>query len=364
MKALVTGGSGLIGANLVRELLAAGHEVRALVRPSSNTAALRSLPVELAAGDVRDMDAVARAMAGCELVFHTAVQFAYGSQAHEALEPVAVSGTTNLVSACAAAGVRRIVVTSSSVVFGYSAAPVARGEDAGIGIDAGDPPYVVAKVRQHERALELARDLGVEVVLACPTMCMGALGATLGPSNAVVAGYLGDPWRRTLPGGCNVVSARDVARGHVDIALRGEPGQQYLLGSENLEWSGLHALVAELGGVPPPKMRLNLSTSYLLAAAEELRARIKGQSPIITREQATMLGRYYWYDHSRATALGYVPRPARAAIADAIAWLSAGSHIARETRAGMHLHADVFAARLELERREQEFSSRTLVHAV
>ena len=102
----------------------------------------------------------------------------------------------------------------------------------------------------------------------------------------------------------------------------------------------------------------------LLAAAEELRARIKGQSPIITREQATMLGRYYWYDHSRATALGYVPRPARAAIADAIAWLSAGSHIARETRAGMHLHADVFAARLELERREQEFSSRTLVHAV
>ena len=212
MKVLITGGSGLIGANLARAAIAAGHEVRVLVRATSDVTQLRELPLELVTGDVRDYDAMFAAVGGCEVVFHPAVQFAYGAQAHEALEPIAIAGTENIVLASSRAGARRIVVTSSSVVFGYSVAPEARDEAVELATAASDPPYVRAKVRQARRAIELALETGIELVQTCPTMCVGAHGASLGPSNAVIAGYLGDPWRRTFRGGCNIVSAWEFTR--------------------------------------------------------------------------------------------------------------------------------------------------------
>jgi len=364
MRVLITGGSGLIGGNLARASIAAGHEVRVLVRASSDTTALRELPLELVTGDIRDFDAVSAAVSGCELVFHTAVQFAYGAQAHEAVEPVALIGTENIIKASSRAGTRRVVVTSSSVIFGYSAAPAPRDETADLAVAASDPPYVRAKVQQARRAVGIARETGIELVQVCPTMCVGGHGASLGPSNAIITGYLGDPWRRTFPGGCNIVSAWDVAQGHLIVATHGKDGHHYLLGSENLEWSQIHAMIAELGGVPPPGIRLNHSTSYLLAAAEELRAKVRGESPIITREQAGMLGRYYWYNHAQAASLGYAPRPARAALAEAIAWLASSPHVSREMRANMHLHADVYAARRQQQARERLFSSAPSAKAV
>lgn len=346
MKALVTGANGLIGANLVRELLAQGAGVRALVRESSDLAALAGLDVEILRADVsRHPEAVGQAVAGCELVFHTAMHFSYDRRRADELLAAATHGTENLLRAAAAEGVRRVVLTSSSVVFGHSTNPVVLDESSPLASAEGEGAYVSAKIRQDALALELGKSLGLEVVAVCPTVSVGPHGTALGPSNGLIIAYLADPFRLTFPGGCNVVSTADVAAGHWLAATRGGPGQRYLLGSENLTWPALHALIAELAGVEPPQVELNHGLTYLAATAEELRARVAGRTPLSNREQAAMVGRYYWYSHAKAAAIGYRPRPARRALAEALSWLAMSPHVSRELRAGLRLHDEVYAAR-------------------
>ena len=346
MRALVTGANGLIGANVVRELLREGVEVTGLVRASADVSSLTDLPVDLAFGDVLDQASLTRAVAGQDLVFHTAVAFAYWGHEPAEMTRTAVEGSRNVLAAAADAGVRRVVMISSSVTLGASYDPVVRDETASAANDPGEPAYVLAKIAQERQAGEVARQLGIEIVFACPTMSVGPYGASLGPSNGVVTSYLADPLHLTWAGGCNIASVQDVAAGHVLLAVSGTPGQRYVLGGENLDWAQIHGLIAELSGAPPPKGRASAVACYGLAVAEEARARLTGKPPLATRAQARMVGRYYWYSHARAAALGYRARPARQALTEAIAWLAAGPHVSRETRVGLRLGREVHAARL------------------
>lgn len=356
MRALVTGANGLIGANLVRELLRQGAEVTGLVRPSSRLDGIDGLPIGLAFGDVLEPDSLGAPMAGQDVVFHTAVAFSYWGEALPALARTATDGSRNVLAAAASASVGRVVMTSSSVTLGASYRPEVLDEGAEPQDDAEEPAYVAAKIAQERQALEAARALGVEIVFALPTMSVGRFGASLGPSNGMITGYLADPLRLTWAGGCNVVSARDVAAGHVLLARHGAAGERYVLGGENLRWSEAHALIAELAGVPAPGATASAVACYGVALAEEARARLTGDPPLATRAQARMVGRYYWYSHRRAAALGYRPRPAREAVAEALAWLAAGPHVSRETRTAMRLSREVHAARLSSLRADRTFA--------
>ena len=174
-----------------------------------------------------------------------------------------------MLRAAAAAGVRRVVVTSSSVTCGSSGGRAARDE-AHAPNEEFAPAYFDSKVRQEQTAFETGAELGVEVVVACPTVVLGGPATRLVPSNAILLRYLLDPTRSTYPGGCNVVALDDVARGHVLVAERGTPGERYLLGGENVSWRLLHTLLAELAGVPGPFAEVSTTMAVLAAAASEL----------------------------------------------------------------------------------------------
>jgi dihydroflavonol-4-reductase len=348
---VVTGAGGLIGAHIVRALLDEGHSVRALVRPGGSRDGLADLPVECQEADVLDPNALLSACGGCELAFHAAAYFTYEASVRSGdLHALAAVGSENVLRAAAAAGVRRVIVTSSSVVFGYrsSAGAGSINETNAMCFDQ-QPAYVAAKVAQHLRTLSLARQLGIDVVLACPTITVGPTAAALGASNGLIVAYLNDALRCTYPGGCNIVAARDVGRGHVLLAEQGAPSESYLLGSENLTWHDIHVLIAELAGVPEPAFELNHTMAFLAATAEEVMAGIRGRAKLSTREQAAMIGRYYWYSHAKAASLGYAPASARAALIHTISWLAASPHISREVRVGLRLSEDVYRLRAALD---------------
>jgi dihydroflavonol-4-reductase len=302
------------------------------------------MPIEIVVTDMRDGD-LAAICTGCDTVFHTAAQFAYAGVDGPILHETAVDGTERLLRGCAHAGVGRVVVTSSSVVFGFSKAATEIDEDSGLASADGQPRYVAAKLAQHQVALRLGRQFRLDVRLACPAMTLGPTSGRLGPSNGLIAAYLADPFRCTFPGGCNLVAVRDVAVGHLLIAEHGAAGESYLLGSQNMTWPQIHAAIAELAGVAVPHISLNYSQAYLAAAADELRAALSGRIALSTREQAGMIGRYYWYSHAKAAQFGYTPVAARDALIEAISWLAASSHISRETRITMRLSDDIYRFR-------------------
>lgn len=352
MKVLVTGATGIVGSNLVRALLAASHRVRVLVRASSDRRSLQTLPVELVEGDVLDPASLAGAAKGCTFVFHAAAVFSYWGMSGDEQTDLAVRGTRNMLEAARRMRVRRVVLTSSSVVLGSTAGRRVLDEE-----DTVDEPqpsaYSRSKFEQERAAFAIAAHLEQDIVAVCPTLVMGAYDYRLSPSNASIVNYLNDPFRSTFLGGCNVVAAEDVAAGHLLAAERGSPGCRYVLGAENLSWHQVHSLISALTGTFGPSVTLNHTASYMAAAAAEASARLTGTRPMATRDEAKMAGRFYWYDHRRIATLGYAPLPARRALAQAIGWLIARSYISDSVMGKLKLVPEVLAARAHFMKQEQ-----------
>jgi dihydroflavonol-4-reductase len=347
LRVLVTGANGLVGCHVVRELLDAGYQVRAMVRSTSDRRSLNGVDVEQVEADLLDLASLEAAARGCDWLFHTAAVFAYWGYSPEQLTDIIVTGTENVVEAAHRSGVKRLIVTTSSVVMGSSTKTRIRNEEYDLH-DSDAPPYFWAKALQEQTAMARSQALGLDCIALCPTITVGPQDYRLVPSNAIIVNYLKDPTRATYPGGCNIVSVRDVALGHRLAAEQGTPGQRYVLGSENWEWSLIHRTIADLCGLPGPKVMANHTSAYLTATAMEVIAKLTGNPPASTRVQARTVGRFYWYSHDKIAALGYSPRPARQALAEAIAWLVTSPHIGPSLRRQLKLSREVVKANPDL----------------
>lgn len=343
MRVAVTGAAGMVGGQVVRESLASGHDVLALCR-SRPRAALPGVDVEKARVSLDEPAELSSRLAGVEALVHCAAVYAFGADRAAEVQRVNVEGTRTVLQAAASAGVRRVVVTSSSVTCGSSGRTVARSERDTLGHEPA-PAYYHSKVAQERAALQAGHALGLEVVIALPTVVLGGPWTRLAPSNAIVLRYLLDPLRTTYPGGCNVVEAAAVGSGHVVLLERGEPGRRYLLGGEDVTWRTLHTLVAQLAGLPGPLAESTAATTWAASAAAEGWARLTGTAPLATREEARTVGRYYWYSSSEAASLGYRGSHAREAVASSLAWLMASGKVPRWVREQLRLSGEVHRAR-------------------
>jgi dihydroflavonol-4-reductase len=344
MKALVTGANGFVGANLVRCLLQHGYRVNALVRDTSDLRSLDGLDAHIVFGDIFDVHSLIRAAKGCAIIFHTAAFYSYARHSKDELMNTAREGTLQVLEAARERNIPRIVLTSSSVIFGSTSEPVRIDESQRVS-EPEPPPYTVSKIEQDKIAFQLAHQFGIEIVSACPTVCMGPHDYNLSESNAIIVNYLQDPFKATWPGGCNIVCVEDVALGHLLIAKKGKNGRRYLMGSENLEWSAIHATISEICGLPGPLVTAGHAACFLSGAYHEGLSFFTGKHPPVTRDQAKMVGRYYWYTHKRMLEMGYAPAPARSALVSAVSWLAGSQHISASLRNSMTLSQEVHEQR-------------------
>jgi dihydroflavonol-4-reductase len=323
MRVLVTGAAGFLGSHIARAVIAAGHSVRLLRRPSADTGLLDGLSAEQVEGDILAPASLAAAVLGIDAVVHAAAHMRGSGRLEDRIRSH-VDGTQNLLSAAAQAGVRRFVYVSSVAALGIPDEPPAPSDADARPLDETHAwnappdlwPYGYAKFR----AQELVRAAtSMETVSLNPSVVLGA-GDRHRVSNAIVWHIMHGRVPPILPGGVGVVHVEDVAEGALAALTRGRSGETYILNGENLRVEDLLTLVAEVVGVRPPRLRIPFGAARLLADGTDNLARwFRPQArPVLLQ----LAGRYFYFDNRKARReLGLdLGRTARAGVEDAAAW--------------------------------------------
>lgn len=320
MRALVTGATGFVGAAVARALIDAGWQVRVLVRNSSNRDNLRHLAVEPVAGDLGEVTQLTRALEGCAGLFHVAADYRLGAGDPRPLYRTNVEGTRNILNAARAAGVPRVVYTSSVATVGIPAdgSPGVEATPVDIGNMIGH--YKRSKFLAEEVAREAAR-AGLSVVIVNPSTPVGPGDIKPTPTGQLVLDAASGRMPAYVDTGLNIVHVDDVAAGHLLAFERGRAGERYILGGEDMTLQAILAQIAHLAGRKPPRIRLPYAVVLPIAYVAEAVAKVTGRSGRVTLEGVRMSRKRMFFSSSKAVnELGYHWRAPVAAFEDALRW--------------------------------------------
>jgi dihydroflavonol-4-reductase len=331
MQALVTGGTGFVGANVVRELLRDGWSVRALVRPGSDRRALAGLPVELSEGDLLDPASLRRAVAGVQHVFHIAADYRLWARDPSALYRANVDGTRAILTAAGEAGVSRIVYTSTVGALGLPGDGRPGDEDTPVSLADMIGPYKRSKFLAEQVALELVR-AGLPVVVVNPSAPVGPWDVKPTPTGQMVLDFFTGRMFATVDTGLNLVHVQDVARGHLLAAARGKVGEKYILGHAqgNLSLAEIGRLMSVISARRPPWLRVPYPVAWCGAACLEGVARVTRRAPKVSLTAVRMARKPMYFSPAKAIRdLGLPQTDVAVALRDAVDWFVAHGYARR-----------------------------------
>ena len=329
--AFITGASGFVGGAVLRHLIAQDREVRALARSSEAEERVTAAGAIAIRGDLFDPEAMLAGIRGCSTVFHVAGVNATCKRDPSRMFEANVHGTANVVRAAAAAGVERLIHTSSAAAIGESAGTVGHEDSPHRGSFLS--AYERSKYLAEERALGLGASLSLPVVCVNPSSVQGP-GRTEGTARL----FLELVNRRRPPvvdTWLSVVDVDDCAAGHLLAETAGAPGDRYLLNGASLTTDDAVALLRSMCGRPAHTLRLPPRVVRATAWAAGAAGRLMHRDPTLCPEVARTLLHGHRYDGSRATReLGLRYRPAQDTVRRTLAWMREQGLTDAETAAG------------------------------
>jgi dihydroflavonol-4-reductase len=317
--ALVTGGTGLVGSNLVHALVKEGVRVRVLFRGESDLRGIANTEAEAVRGDVRNPEAVRQAMKGCDTVFHTAAIISHWPNDRASMNEINVRGTAVVVDAALSAHIEKFVHTSSIAAIGPSRDDAVMTETTPY-----DPgPFTVGyRASKHAAELVIAQGIGhgLPGVIVNPAVIMGRRDYRFHGGRIIR-----DVVRRRIfyapAGGTNIVSVDDVVAGHMAAARMGRIGERYILAGENRTFREIFEIVAEETGGIAPLFTVPRPFVWAVATVTEGVAGALRTRPWVTRELVAGIGRFRRYSSEKAIReLGYTSRSLRATVRETYAW--------------------------------------------
>ncbi len=319
MEVLVTGGAGFVGSQIVAALVRRGDTVRVLRRANSNLIALEGLPVKHVIGDILEPEAVARSVAGCDLVFHVAALSSYWRAQRAQVYRVNVNGTRTVMEACLRAGVPRVVHTSSVGAIGIPRNGRPAGESTAFDALSASFAYGDSKHRAEEEVYR-AIDRGLAAVIVNPAAVYGA-----GDHHMISGSMVLELARRNVPyvppGGVCVADVQAVVQGHLAAAERGRVGERYILGGENLTYLQIAAVICDVVGRRAARAAVPAWTLPPVALAMDAINRLSRRPPVVSGEQIRLTAFNAFFDSTKAVReLEYPLLPFRGAVEKAYQW--------------------------------------------
>jgi dihydroflavonol-4-reductase len=316
---LVTGGTGFIGSNLAVALLNEGCHVRILRRRDSDLRAIGDADVEHCIGDVRDPGSIARAVKGCDTVFHTAAVVSYWPKERERMYDVNIGGTQNVVRACLDSGIDRLVHTSSVAAIGFAEHGTWADESNVFNWQSYNVGYRISKHRAEQEVLRGVKD-GLPAVIVNPAIVIGPRDIHFN-GGQIVRDIRKKRLFFYIEGGSNVVYVDDVVRGHIAAAKQGRIGERYILCGENLPLRDVFRITAEVVGGIVPRIRLPNALVNTAAGIAETIGNVLNRKPWVTRELVARAGTTYYFSCAKAQReLGYSFIPFREAVHRTFEW--------------------------------------------
>jgi dihydroflavonol-4-reductase len=304
---LVTGASGFVGSAVVRHLIKAGHQVRALVRSTSSRINLADLRVEIVEGDLRDVESLIRAMTGLRVVFHVAADYRLWAR--------------NLMTAALRAGVERIVYTSS--VATLKTRPDGKASDETFQLEAQSAvgAYKYSKVVAERVVETMVAEQNLPAIIVNPSTPIGPGDVRPTPTGRIIVEAAAGHMPAYVDTGLNLVHVDDVAAGHLAALQSGRIGERYILGGQDVLLGDMLREIARQVGRVPPRLRLPRWLIFPIAYGAEAVAHFTGREPFVTTTGLRLAKDRMFFTSAKAEReLGYRARPYSEAIADAIAW--------------------------------------------
>jgi len=325
----VTGGTGFVGAHVVRALLDAGYPVRALVRSSSPLENLRGLAIELVKGDLKNPD-LSALMRGCQAACHVAAHYSLWQRDRELLYQNNVLGSRNLFNAAREAGIDRVVYTSSVAAIGVKPGGALANETYQSSVDRLIGAYKQSKY-WAEREADNAVALGQDIVIVNPSTPIGANDIKPTPTGDIILRFLQGRMPAYVNTGLNFIDVRDVARGHVLALERGKTGERYILGDRNLTLKAFLDRLATLTGLSAPKHTVPLWLPLTVAWVDEKILARLGKTPSVPLDGVRMSAEPMYYNASKAVReLGLPQSGIDGALQEAVTWFQQHFEISAE----------------------------------
>jgi len=315
---LITGGTGCIGSNLAARLVADGYRIRILRRSTSDLRALAEIDAEHVIGDVRDARSLSSGMQGCDTVFHTAALVTYSTRLREEQYQINVVGTRNVVEACLAAGVRKLVHVSSIAAIGSPSPGQIATEETPFTWKR-KPGYKLSKLLAEDE-IRSGISRGLDAVIVNPSVVVGERDVHFHGGQLVR-----DMKRGLIPfyieGGMNVVYVGDVVKGMIQAAKAGRTGERYILSGENLTHKEIFLRTAALVNGRAPFGRLPIPLLHVGAVAIESFCNLIRVTPWVSADLVENAGRFNWFSCSKAQReLGFSITPFDQAVRAAYSW--------------------------------------------
>jgi dihydroflavonol-4-reductase len=327
-RVLVTGSSGFIGSAVARLLIAEGASVRLILRSTSSHANVAGLNAEVSIGDLRDRNAVRKAIHGIDTMYHIAADYRIWARNPQEIVDNNREMTRCVMEAALEAGVKRIVYTSSVATLEPFTDGRLSDETHPLAEHAAIGAYKRSKVIAERLVENMIAERGLPAIIVNPSAPIGPRDIRPTPTGRIVLEAASGRLPAYVDTGLNIAHVDDVAAGHLAACRKGQVGQRYILGGQNVELRTVLGEIAGLVGRAAPRIRLPRRILFPFAYLSELLAAITGQEPMATIDGLRMAKYYMFFSSAKAEReLGYTARPYVEALRDSIAWFRANGRL-------------------------------------